>query len=229
MLVLFHGATPPWGLSRELPNVMGYEAVRGLEYDKFNEQGSTPPHEVTIPFTRMLAGPMDFTPGAMRALNRANWKPVNDLPFSQGTLARQLAMYVMYETPLPMLSDMPTAYEREPRALEMLEAVPTTWDESVGLDGRLGEWALLARRKGGEWWVAAMTDWSRRTVEVPTAFLGSGAWGATIWSDGANADKVGTDYRRTTAAVTAGEPLRLDLAPGGGAVLRLRHRGEARP
>jgi alpha-glucosidase len=229
MLVLFHGATPPWGLSRELPNVMGYEAVRGLEYDKFNEQGSTPPHEVTIPFTRMLAGPMDFTPGAMRALNRANWKPVNDLPFSQGTLARQLAMYVMYETPLPMLSDMPTAYEREPRALEMLEAVPTTWDESVGLDGRIGEWALLARRKGGEWWVAAMTDWSRRTVEVPTAFLGSGAWGATIWSDGANADKVGTDYRRTTAAVTAGEPLRLDLAPGGGAVLRLRHRGEVRP
>ena len=114
MLVLFHGATPPTGLSRAFPNVLGYEAVRGLEYDKFNEQGSPPPHEVTIPYTRMLAGPMDFTPGAMRALSKANWKAVGDLPSSQGTVARQLAMYVMYETSLPMLSDMPTAYERSP-------------------------------------------------------------------------------------------------------------------
>jgi alpha-glucosidase len=224
MMVLFHGATPPWGLSRELPNVMGYEAVRGLEYDKFNEQGSTPPHEVTIPYTRMLAGPVDFTPGSMRAANRANWKPVSDLPVAQGTLARQLAMYVMYETSIPMLSDMPTAYEREPAALEFLRAVPSTWDDSVGLDGRIGEWALLARRKGREWWVAAMTDWSQRTVEVPTGFLGGGAWEATTWADGANADKTGTDYRRTTGAVAGGPPLKLDLAPGGGAVLRLRPR-----
>jgi alpha-glucosidase len=222
MLVLFHGATAPWGLSRTLPNVMGYEAVRGLEYDKFNAEGSTPPHEATIPYTRMLAGPVDFTPGSMRALNRANWKPTDPLPSSQGTLARQLAMYVMYETSIPMLSDMPTAYEREPRALEFLKAAPTTWDESLGLDGAIGEWALLARRKDGEWWVAAMTDWSRRTVDVPTSFLEPGAWEATLWTDGANADKVGTDYRRTTASVAAGQPLRLDLAPGGGAVVRLR-------
>jgi alpha-glucosidase len=224
MMVLFHGATPPWGLSRELPNVMGYEAVRGLEYDKFNEQGSTPSHEVTIPYTRMLAGPMDFTPGSMRALNKANWKAVGDLPSSQGTVARQLAMYVMYETPIPMLSDMPTAYEREPNALDCLKAVPSTWDESVGLDGKIGEWALLARRKGGEWWVAAMTDWSRRTIEVPTGFLGGGAWEATSWVDGANADKTGTDYRRTTAALAGGPPLRLELAPGGGALVRLRRK-----
>jgi alpha-glucosidase len=222
LLVLFHGATPPWGLSRELPNVMGYEAVRGLEYDKFNERGSPPPHEVTIPYTRMLAGPMDFTPGSMRALSRANWKPVNDLPSSQGTVARQLAMYVLYDTPIPMLSDMPTAYEREPGALEFLKSVPTTWDETVGLDGKIGEWALLARRKGAEWWVAAMTDWDHRTVDLETAFLGSGSWEATIWADGPNADKVGTDYRRTTAAVTAGQRLRLDLAPGGGASVRFR-------
>jgi alpha-glucosidase len=222
MLVLFHGATPPWGLSRELPNVMGYEAVRGLEYDKFDERGSTPPHEVTIPYTRMLAGPMDFTPGSMRASNRANWKAIGDLPVSQGTLARQLAMYVLYDTALPMLSDMPTAYEREPNALEFLKAVPATWDETLAVDGKIGEWAALARRKGGEWWVAAMTDWSRRAVDLPTAFLEAGSWEATLWHDGPNADKVGTDYRRSTAGITAGQPLHLELAPGGGAVLRLR-------
>ncbi|HEX9187285.1 MAG TPA: glycoside hydrolase family 97 catalytic domain-containing protein, partial [Vicinamibacteria bacterium] len=213
MLVLFHGATPPTGLSRAFPNVLGYEAVRGLEYDKFNEQGSTPPHEVTIPYTRMLAGPMDFTPGAMRALNKASWKAVSDYPSSQGTLARQLAMYVMYETSLPMLSDMPTAYERSPDALDFLKAVPTTWDESKGLDGRIGDLAVLARRKGGDWWVAAMTDWSRRTVEVPLSLLGDGPWEATVWSDGPNADKVGTDYRRRVTEMAAGGTLRLDLAP----------------
>jgi alpha-glucosidase len=221
MLVLFHGATPPTGLSRTFPNVLGYEAVRGLEYDKFNEQGTPPPHEVTLPYTRMLAGPMDFTPGSMRALSKANWKAMNDLPSSQGTVARQLAMYVMYDTSLPMLSDMPTAYERNPDALDFLKAVPTTWDETVGLDGRIGEWALIARRKGPDWWVAAMTDWDRRTVEVPLSFLDGGSWEATTWCDGANADKVGTDYRRRTADVQAPGTLRLDLAPGGGAVVRL--------
>jgi alpha-glucosidase len=224
MLVLFHGATPPTGLSRAFPNVLGYEAVRGLEYDKFDERGSPPPHEVTIPYTRMLAGPMDFTPGAMRALSRANWKAMSDLPASQGTLARQLAMYVMYDTPLPMLSDMPTAYERQPDALDFLKAVPTTWDETVGLDGRIGEWAALARRKGDEWWLAAMTDWSRRAVELPLTLLGDGAWEATIWADGANADKVGTDYRRTTRELATPATLRLDLAPGGGAAVRLRRK-----
>jgi len=224
MLVLFHGATPPTGLSRAFPNVLGYEAVRGLEYDKFNEQGSTPPHEVTIPYTRMLAGPMDFTPGAMRASSKANWKAISDLPSSQGTVARQLAMYVMYETPLPMLSDMPTAYEHNPEALDFLKAVPTTWDETIGLDGRIGEWAVLARRKGADWWLAAMTDWDRRTVDVPLGFLGDGAWEPTLWTDGPNADKLGTDYRRTTREASAPSSLRLDLAPGGGAVVRLRRR-----
>jgi alpha-glucosidase len=224
MLVLFHGATPPTGLSRAYPNVLGYEAVRGLEYDKFNEQGSPPPHEVTIPYTRMLAGPMDFTPGAMRALNKANWRAVSDLPSSQGTVARQLAMYVVYDTSLPMLSDMPTAYERQPDALDLLRTVPTTWDETVGLEGRIGQWALLARRKGGQWWVAAMTDWDRRIVEVPLTFLGDGVWEATVWSDGVNADRIGTDYRRGVADVEPSGTIRLDLAAGGGAVVRLQRK-----
>jgi alpha-glucosidase len=224
LMVLFHGATPPWGLSRTMPNVLGYEAVRGLEYDKFNEQGAPPGHDVTLPYTRMLAGPMDYTPGAMRALSKANWKPVGDLPSSQGTVAHQLAMYVVYDAPLVMLSDMPSAYEREPAALELLAAVPTTWDETVGVDGRIGESVVVARRKGDEWWVGAMTDWTARTIEVPLSFAGGGGWDATLWTDGANADKVGTDYRRTSRVLEPAATLRLALASGGGAVVRLRRR-----
>ncbi len=224
LLVLFHGATAPWGLSRAYPNVLSYEAVRGLEYDKFNEQGTPPPHDVTLPFTRMLAGPMDYTPGAMRVLNQANWRATNDLPSAQGTLAHQLAMYVVYDAPLVMLSDMPSAYQKEPAALEMLSAVPTTWDETVGVDGRIGEWVVEARKKGDEWWIGAMTDWSARTLEVPLAFTGGGSWEASLWTDGRNADKVGTDYRRSTQSVEGTGVLRLALAPGGGAAVRLRRK-----
>jgi alpha-glucosidase len=224
LLVLFHGATAPTGLSREFPNVVGFEAVRGLEYDKFNPEGTPPPHDAAIPYTRQLAGPVDYTPGAMRALNRANWKPTHDLPSSQGTVAHQLAMYVVYQAGWPMLSDMPTAYEAEPDALDFLKAVPTTWDETLGLDGRIGEWVLVARQKGGEWWVGALSDWNRRTLEVPLGFLGAGTWEATLWTDGVNASKVGTDYRRTLREVTADTSLALELAPGGGAVVRLRRR-----
>jgi alpha-glucosidase len=172
----------------------------------------------------LFHGAMDFTPGAVRALGKANWKATNDLPSSQGTVARQLAMYVMYDTSLPMLSDMPTAYERQPDALDFLKAVPTTWDETLGLDGLIGAWALVARRKGHDWWIAAMTDWQQRAVEVPLAFLDEGTWEATLWSDGPNADKVGTDYRRRVADARAPGTLRLNLAPGGGAVVRLRRK-----
>jgi alpha-glucosidase len=222
LVVLFHGATAPWGLSRTMPNVLGYEAVRGLEYDKFNPQGAPPGHDVTIPFTRMLAGPMDYTPGSMRALSKANWKAMNDLPASQGTVAHQLAMYVVYDAPLVMLSDMPTAYEKEPAALEMLRDVPTTWDETLGVDGRIGESVIVARRKGDDWWLGAMTNWDGRTLELPLAFTGGGNWHATLWTDGVNAGRVGSDYRRTTQTLDAATPLRLTLAPGGGAVVRLR-------
>jgi alpha-glucosidase len=224
MLVLFHGATAPTGLSREFPNVVGYEAVRGLEYNKFNPEGTPPPHEVAIPYTRMLAGPVDYTPGAMRARSRTTWSAIHDLPSSQGTVVHQLALYVLYEAGWPMLSDMPTAYEDEPDALELLRVVPTTWDESLGVDGRIGQWAVVARQKADEWWVAALTDWEHRSVDVPLGFLGGGTWEATLWVDGPNADKVGTDYRRTQREVSTTEPLRLDMAPGGGAVVRLRRR-----
>jgi alpha-glucosidase len=222
LILLFHGATAPTGLQRTFPNVLGYEAVRGMEYEKFSKEGSPPPHSVTLPFTRQLAGPLDYTPGAMRNASRSTWSSNNDLPMSQGTRCRQLAMYVLYDAPLVMLSDMPTAYEKEPAILDYLKAVPSVWDETVGVDGKIGEHAVLARRKGGEWWVGAMTDWSERTLEVPLSFLGAGRYEATIYADGVNANRVATDYRVTKQGVDRDSRLKLTLKQGGGAAIRLR-------
>jgi alpha-glucosidase len=196
--------------------------VRGMEYEKFSKEGSPPPHSVTLPFTRQLAGPLDYTPGAMRNASRATWAASNDLPMSQGTRARQLAMYVVYDAPLVMLSDMATSYEREPAVLDYLKAVPTVWDETIGVDGKIGEHAVLARRKGQEWWVGAMTDWSERTLEVPLAFLGAGRYEATTYADGVNANRVATDYRVTRETVDPSSRLKLVLKQGGGAVVHLR-------
>ena len=226
MIVLFHGATAPTGLQRSFPNVLGYEAVRGMEYEKFDKAGSPPDHSAILPFTRQLAGPMDYTPGAMRNATRATWLMNNTLPMSQGTRARQLAMYVMFDAPLVMLSDMPTAYEQEPAVLEFLSQVPTVWDQTVGLDGRIGEFGVLARRKGNEWWIGAMTDWAERSVEIPLTFLDGTRYEATIYADGVNANRVATDYQVTREQVGRDTRLRVVLKQGGGAVVRIRPVGQ---
>jgi alpha-glucosidase len=123
-----------------------------------------------------------------------------------------------------MLSDMPSAYEKEPAALELLAAVPTTWDETIGVAGRIGESVVVARRNGGDWWLGAMTDWTPRTLDVPLSFLPKGEWRATLWIDGPNADKLGTEYRRVTRSISASGSLELALAPGGGAVVHFQSR-----
>jgi len=129
---------------------------------------------------------------------------------------------VVFDAPLVMLSDMPTAYEKDSAVLGFLKAVPTVWDETVGVDGRIGEWAVLARRKGTEWWVGAMTDWNERDVVVPLGFLGAGRFEATVYADGANASRTATDYRVTTQIVDAATRLPVALKQGGGAVIRVR-------
>jgi alpha-glucosidase len=221
LTVDFHGAHKPAGLNRAYPNVLSFEAVRGLEHDKWST-AVTPEHDVTLPFTRMLAGPMDFTPGAMINAQPRSFRAVFDRPMSQGTRAHQLAMYVVYESPLQMLADSPTEYEREPEVMELLSAVPTTWDETRALDGRVADYVLVARRSGDEWYVGAMTDEERRTLTLDLSFLGDGAWTMDAWQDGPNADRDGRDYRRTTGSVTRGQRVELHLAPGGGYAARIR-------
>ncbi len=141
---------------------------------------------------------------------------------SQGTRCHQLAMFVVYESPLQMLCDSPSGYEREPEVIGFLSGVPTVWDETKPLDGRIGDFVALARRSGGDWYAAAMTDWSPRALDIPLDFLEDGSYEAEIFSDGPNVDRYASDVRRDVRTLNRGERLRVELASGGGWVARFR-------
>jgi alpha-glucosidase len=222
LAVDFHGAYTGSGEERTFPHWLTREGVMGLEYLKWSDR-VTPRHNVTIPFTRMLTGPMDYTPGGFRNVTKAAFAPRNELPVVMSTRAHQLAMYVVYDSPLQMLADTPSAYRGQPGA-DFLKLVPATWDETRVLDGRIGEHVVVARRSGDEWFVGVMTD-AARAVAVPLAFLGGGAWEATIWAD--TPESAAFPTRLSTATLrldarAAARPLQLTLAPGGGAALHLR-------
>ena len=221
ILLDFHGAHKPAGLDRTWPNVLGFEGVHGLENNKWATD-VTPEHNVTLPFIRMLAGPMDYTPGAMQNVQTKDFRIVSNHPMAQGTRAHQLAMYVVYEAPLQMLSDSPSAYDREPDAMEFLRAVPTVWHDTRALGGKVGEYVLLARRNGNDWFVGAMTNDSARTLTVDLSFLGAGSYFVDATADGLNADRNAMDYKRERRTVTNRDTLTLHLAPGGGYVAILR-------
>ena len=221
LVVDYHGAHKPAGLHRTWPNVLTFEGVKGLENNKW-ETLVTPAHNVTLPFTRMLAGPMDYTPGAMLNAQPQNFRPIFDRPMSQGTRVHQLAMYVAYESPLQMLADSPSEYEREAESMEFLRAVPVVWHETRALGGEVGRHLLLARRHGAEWFVGAMTDSSRRTMPLNLSFLGAGRYTMDAWVDGINADRNGMDYRKESRVVSGSETIQLQLAPGGGFAARFR-------
>lgn len=215
MIVDFHGAYKPSGLRRAYPNVLTREGVRGLENVKWSKQPS-PEHDLIIPFIRMLAGPMDYTPGAMLNAQEKNFHPVFTRPMSMGTRCHQLAMYVVYESPLQMLADSPSHYLREKECMEFLGPVPTVWDETRVLEASVGNYVLIARKNGNNWYVGAMTDWDPRTLKLDLSFLGEGRYTALIFQDGINADKYGNDYKKIQKTVTTADSFTLQLAPGGG-------------
>ena len=221
ILVDYHGCSKPTGLHRTYPNVINYEAVRGNEYNKFDKD-ETPGHNVDIVFTRMITGPIDYTPGAMRNSIKGNWYMSNSRPMSYGTRCHQLGMYVVYYSPLQMLCDAPTAYEPYPDILEFLGEVPVTWDETVALDGKLGEYVVIARRSGEDWYIGALGDWTERTVEVDLSFLGRGSYDATMFVDGVNAHRHAEDYRVEKRSLNRKSKLSLTLKPGGGAAIQLK-------
>ena len=215
LLVDYHGVFKPTGLQKTYPNVIGYEGVKGLENYKWAVEDQ-PRYVVSIPFIRMMAGPMDYTPGAMRNSNKANYRPINSNPMSQGTRCQQLAMYVVFEAPLQMLSDNPTIYMREQECTDFITSVPVTFDETVPLDGKVGEYLALARKKGAIWYVGAMTDWDARDLSLDFSFLGAGDFQAVIFKDGINADRDGTDYKKEVIKISSSTKLNIHLAPGGG-------------
>lgn len=220
MLVDFHGAIRPATMTRTWPNLISTEGVRGLEQYKWSTL-TNPEHDLTIPFTRMFMGPMDYTPGAMRNAQKANFAAIFQRPMSLGTRCHQLAMYAVYESPLQMLADSPSQYLRDPEVMEFLGPVPSVWDETRVLQAKIGDYLVVARRSGSDWYVGAMTDWTPRDLEIDLSFLPAGSYQMTAFEDGVNANRYASDYRKTDRAVDSATHLTLHLAPGGGWAARI--------
>ena len=218
-----HGTHKPAGFNRTWPNVLNFEGVNGLEQMKWSDEKNVDQikYDVQLPFLRQLAGPMDYTQGAM--LNAAPGKFHTDFsePMSQGSRCRQLALYMIFDSPLNMLCDNPSNYKREAECTEFIAGVPTVWDETRVLDASLGEYIVTARRKGNTWYVGGITDRTPRDISVDLSFLSPGTHDAVIFRDGANAHRKGRDYKRVEQQVKAGEQLKLHLAPGGGFAIRI--------
>ncbi len=215
LLVDFHGSFKPAGFRRAYPHMISYEGVKGNENNKWS-MDVTPDHTVTLPFTRMVAGPMDFTPGAMANAQEKNFHISFDRPMSLGTRCHQVAMYVIYESPLQMLCDAPSAYLKDKKFVEFVSKIPTVWDETVALDAKVADYVLMARRSGETWYVGAMTDWEAREFELDISFLPEGNYEIEIMQDGLNADKYAEDYKHSTSETSNTSKMNIKLAPGGG-------------
>ncbi len=220
LMVDFHGCHTPWGLMRAYPNVMSYEAVLGLENNKEGRRDN-PVDRAVFAWTRLLVGPMDYTAGAFDNQTEDNFVARNAAPQVMGTRAQQLALYVVYENPIPMVSDSPQNYDGEAApAFQFLKDVPTTWDETHAVDGAPGEYSTIVRRHGEEWYLGSMTNWTPRALNVPLKFLGGGRFTAEIYEDGADATTNPKHVSIRKESVTGKTVLKLQLASGGGAAIR---------
>ncbi len=216
MMVDFHGAYKPTGLHRTYPNVVNFEGVHGLEQMKWENESSQVEYDVTIPFIRMMAGPMDYTQGAMRNASKNNYRAVYNEAMSLGTRCRQLAEYVIFDAPLTMLCDSPSNYLQELECTEFIADVPTVWDETIAINGKIGEFVTMARRSGDNWYLGSMTDWNERDMTIDLGFLPAGTFKVEIFRDGINADRAARDYKKEVMTVTSTDKIKLHMAPGGG-------------
>ena len=221
LMIDYHGTYKPTGLHRTYPNVINFEGVNGLEQMKWATDTDQVTYDVTIPFIRQVAGPMDYTQGAMRNATKRNYRSVYSEAMSQGTRCRQLAQYVIFESPLNMLCDNPSNYRREPQCTAFIAAVPTVWDRTVALNGEIGRYVTIARQKADTWYVGSMTNWDARELEVDLSFLGEGNFEGEVFRDGINADRVAGDYRRERMDIPADRRLTIAMAPGGGFVVKI--------
>ena len=231
LLLDLHGMRP-FGVQFAYPNIVNFEGVKGLENSKWEPRvGDGPLHDqprydVTIPFLRALPGSFDYTPGAMVNAVRSQFFGNNDHPMSQGTRVHQMAMYTIFDAPLQMLADSPTKYMQNQECTDFIAQIPTVYDQVVPLDGKLGEYVVVAKRKGARWYIAAMNNWQARDLTVDLSLLIkmnektnkleklNGR--ANIFADGINADREATDYKHTYQQVTNSDKLQIHLAPGGG-------------
>ena len=220
LLVDFHGSYKPSGLRRTYPNVMTREGVRGAEHNKWADY-ITPEHNVTLPFIRMVAGPMDYTPGAMINTQAENFNAVFNRPMSIGTRCHQLAMYAVFESPLQMLCDSPSNYLREKECTKFISEFPAIWDDTKVLHAKLADHVAVARRSGDQWFIGAMTDGQERTLDIDLSFLEEGTYTIEIFEDGINADRFASDYRRKVREVTNQDIIPAKMVKGGGWAARI--------
>jgi alpha-glucosidase len=218
--IQFHGSYKPTGEQRTFPNLFNREGVLNLEYLKWTAR-CTPQHNVDVAYTRALAGPTDYHLGGFRSVSPAQFVPRSANPQVLGTRCHQLALYVIYENPMPMVSDSPSAYEGQ-MGFEFLKEVPTTWDETRFLAGQAGEFVVLARRKGKSWYLGGITNGTARDLSVPLDVLGSGEFEAEVFVDGSLSEDEPNGIRKESGAIEGGDPLAVKMAPGGGFVAKIR-------
>lgn len=215
LLVDFHGAFKPAGFQRKYPNFISNEGVKGLENGKWSNE-ITPDHDCTLPFTRMLAGAMDYTPGAMINSEENNFREIYTKPMSQGTRAHQIALYIIFESPLQMLADNPSNYYSNESSTQFISKIPTIWDDTYVIDGKVGDYVIMARKLNDIWYIGAITDWSERDIEIKLDFLDDNTYMAEYALDGINANKYASDIKFDTKKVKKGEYIKVHLAKGGG-------------
>lgn len=223
LLLDYHGYYKPTGINRTYPNILNFEGVFGMEEAKWTDPSTDMPrYDVTFPYIRMLAGPVDFTPGAMRNGTRKNWKAIYSQPMSMGTRCHQVATYIVYDSPFTMLADAQTNYLSERETLDFITSLPVDFDRTEIIDGRMGESIVTMRQAGDSFFVGGMTDWTPRDVNVNFAFLPEGRqYKATIMKDGVNADRIGEDYALETVTVDSRTVLPVHMASGGGFAMRI--------
>ena len=220
MVVDFHGAYKPCGLSRKYPNVLTREALIEFEYNGGNSWDN-PTHHNLLPYIRMFTGPMDYIPATMRNSTSGNFRPVGDYPMGQGTRAHAMALFVILSSPMEMLPDSPSDYYREKECTQFLSKIPVQWDETLLLRGKISKFTVLARRSGDDWYVSAITNEQERTLELRTDFLKQGKYRVEAIQDGINATARAEDYKKIERIITAGDSIKINMAPGGGWIARI--------
>ncbi|MBS1532585.1 MAG: glycoside hydrolase family 97 protein [Bacteroidetes bacterium] len=221
IMIMYHGAYPPKGFNRTYPNNITREGVMGSEYNIWSDK-VTPAHDVTLPFTRMLAGSFDYEPGLLNNASQKGFRMIEGMPMSQGTRCHQLAMFVVYDNPMQIFSGNPSQALLEPKFMELLGSLPTTWDQTHVIDGKVGEFIVTARQHGANWYIGGMSNWTPREIELKFDFLEENAnYTVTVCKDGVNADRYPADYLISEGNVKKGDSLKIKLAPGGGFLVRL--------
>jgi alpha-glucosidase len=218
--VMFHGAYPPKGFNRTWPNVLTHEAVLGSEWNLWSEL-ATPEHNVAIAYTRMLAGPLDYEPGLLLNAQKDQFRAITKNPMSQGTRCHQLAMFVVYDSPLQIFSGNISQGLKEPLFMELLSSIPTTWDETRILQGKIGEYIITSRRSGTDWFLAGINNSEPKDISLALDFIDDGKYEMTICKDGLNAHNYGSDYKLEKAQVRKNEKISLHMAAGGGFMVRI--------